>query len=102
MPGSSVSPSPSWPTWRGGGSRRGRSTPPPPSSYKVPCRALCRAAAGRLEPMNRVRLEPLVLSLLLVLVAGVGLARGIGLLREPHRMDAHEERQWFEWAYPRS
>jgi len=52
--------------------------------------------------MNRARFESLLLTLLLVLVAGVCLVRGIGLVREPHRMDAHEERHWFEWAYPRS
>jgi hypothetical protein len=48
------------------------------------------------------RLQPLLLALLLLLVAGVCLARGIGLVREPHRLDAHEERQWFQWAHPRS
>jgi len=52
--------------------------------------------------MTRIRFEPLLLGLLLVLVAGVCLARGIGLVREPHRLDAHEERGWFEWARPRS
>jgi hypothetical protein len=52
--------------------------------------------------MTRSRVEPLLLTLLLVLMTGVCLARGIGLVREPHRLAAHEERHWFEWAHPRS
>ncbi|HXO19682.1 MAG TPA: hypothetical protein VOA87_07125 [Thermoanaerobaculia bacterium] len=51
--------------------------------------------------MSRSRLERLLLALLLALVAGVCLARGIGLLRDPHRLDAHDERAWFDWAYMR-
>ncbi len=47
-------------------------------------------------------LERLLLTGLLLLVAGVCLARGVGLIRDPHRLDAHEERIWLAWAYPRS
>jgi hypothetical protein len=47
-------------------------------------------------------LERLLLASLLLLVAGVALARGIGLVRDPHQLDAHEERIWMQWAYPRS
>ena len=47
-------------------------------------------------------LERLLLAVLLVLVAGVCAARGIGLIHEPHRLEAHEERTWLQWAYPRS
>jgi hypothetical protein len=50
--------------------------------------------------MLRTRLEALLLALLLVLVAGVCVTRGGALVREPLRLDAHEERGWFEWSYP--
>jgi hypothetical protein len=50
--------------------------------------------------MLRTRPESLLLALLLLLVAAVCVLRGITLVREPHRMDAHEERRWFEWSYP--
>ena len=30
------------------------------------------------------------------------MARGIGLARDPHRLEAHEEQVWLGWAYPRS
>lgn len=52
--------------------------------------------------MSRSRLEPLLLAALLFLVAGVCLVRGVGLLRDPHRMDAHDERGWLPWALPRT
>lgn len=47
-------------------------------------------------------LERFLVAALLLLVAGTCLVRGIGLDRAPHRLDAHEERAWLQWAYPRS
>ena len=52
--------------------------------------------------MSKLSIERFLLPLLLALVAGVCLARGIGLARDPHRLEAHEERVWLGWAYPRS
>jgi len=52
--------------------------------------------------MSSTVIERLLLALLLALVAGICLARGIGLILDPHRLDAHEERIWMQWAYPRS
>jgi hypothetical protein len=52
--------------------------------------------------MSQLSIERFLLPALLALVAGVGLTRGIGLARDPHRLDAHEERAWLGWAYPRS
>jgi hypothetical protein len=47
-------------------------------------------------------LERLLSTALLLLVAGVCLVRGIGLVRDPDRLEAHEERVWMHWAHPRS
>src|SRR5262249_1215088 len=121
-PGSSALPWPSSPIWWDDGSPRGRrssrSSPrdrpateprrrppgPPrrPPAARIRVVMASRCADRSLLPLTRARVEPLFLTLLLVLVARVCLARGIGLVQEPHRLDAHEERLWFEWAHPRS
>ncbi len=52
--------------------------------------------------MSSTVIERLFLALLLALVAGICVARGIGLASDPQRLDAHEERTWMQWAHPRS
>jgi hypothetical protein len=52
--------------------------------------------------MSSTVIERFLFAGLLALVAGICLARGAGLASDPQRLNAHEERIWMQWAYPRS
>ena len=73
-----------------------------PGRQPSPSEAAPAAARVDLSSSMPPPLERFFLTALLLLVAGVCLVRGIGLVREPERLDAHEERVWMRWAYPRS